>query len=128
MTTDMVGLISPQITSCLLNQQSSLPSPEKVKKQSQERPLMANEKNDFILNCDFMQWLYPSKHKILEFQVDGILTSLLLALEVCGDLCALLKGIYSKPSGKEESQNSSQPVTGLLKVQGPILFCTVSQR
>lgn len=44
MTTDMVGLISPQITSCLLNQQSSLPSPEKVKKQTQARPLMANEK------------------------------------------------------------------------------------
>ena len=53
----MVGLTS-QINNWLLNPQSYPSSAEKVRKQSQECPLMANEKkNDFILNCDFMHML-----------------------------------------------------------------------
>lgn len=70
----------------------------------------------------------PSTHKILEFQADRIWTSLLLALEVSRDLCVLFKRICIKHSGKQQSQNSSQPITGLLKAQSPALFCTLSQR
>lgn len=131
MTTDMVGSTSPQINNWLLNPQSSQSNPEKVRKQSQECPLMANEKKKWL---DSQLWLHahahglcPSTHKILEFQADRILTSL-LALEVSGDLCVLLKKTCIKHSGKQQSQNSSQPITGLLKAQGPTLFCTVSQR
>lgn len=68
MTRDMVDLTSPQITNWPMNQQNSLPFPgeetgenaclwnDKVWKQSQECPLVANEKNDFVLHCSFIWW------------------------------------------------------------------------
>ena len=125
-------ITSPQINNWLLDPQSSLPIPEKVRKQRQECPLMANEQQK-ILHSQL--WLHahahglcPSTHKILEFQADRILTSLFLALEVSGDLCVLLRRICIKHSGKQQSQNSSQPITGLSKAQCPTLFCTFSQR
>lgn len=126
----MVGLTS-QINNWLLNPQSSPSSAEKVRKQSQECPLMANEKkwlhSQLWLHA-YAHGLCPSTHKILEFQADRIWTSLLLALEVSGDLCVLFKRICIKHSGKQQSQNSSQPITRLLKAQSPALFCTLSHR
>lgn len=106
MTRDMVDLTSPQVTNWLVNQQNSLPFPgeetgetatsrkEKVWKQSQECPLLANEKNDFGLHCNFIWgWHSRGDHSIIEFPTGRILISL-LALETCGHPCVLLKRMY----------------------------------